>query len=171
MAKSKKGKNAEETKNKGGRPAIDRQPIYDWILEVTATTHYGIRTILQLIHLRLGHSIVSTTFYKWLDDDEVFAAQYARAKEAQADLLVEQMIEIADDDSQDTTVSQRGNIVADNEFINRSRLKVETRKWIAAKLRPKKYGEKIAVEPGSEGRVTEVVWKITYDDKAARNGG
>lgn len=74
-----------------------------------------------------------------------FPDQYARAREAQADKFAEEIIQIADDTSFDTTEGAGGALVANNEWISRSRLRVDARKWLASKMAPKKYGEKIAV--------------------------
>lgn len=79
---------------------------------------------------------------RWLRDDRDFAAQYARAREEQAENFAEEIIQIADDGSNDCYVDQDGNKVVDHDVIHRSRLRVEARKWIAAKLLPKKYGDK-----------------------------
>jgi hypothetical protein len=60
----------------------------------------------------------------WLREDRDFQEQYAHAREAQADFLAEEMIEIAD---------ATGN-------VQRDRLRIDARMWMAGKLRPKKYG-------------------------------
>ncbi|WP_315823022.1 hypothetical protein [Paraflavitalea speifideaquila] len=88
-----------------------------------------------------------STVLKWLRENrEDFSAQYARAKEEQADFMIEEMIEIADDGTNDLMTIEKGDIsyeVENKEVTNRSKLRVETRKWIASKLKPKKYGEKL----------------------------
>lgn len=83
------------------------------------------------------------TFYKWLDSDETKVQRYARACEKRADAIFEDIIEIADDSSNDTTVNAQGDFIANTEFIQRSRLRVDARKWVVSKLNPKKYGDKI----------------------------
>jgi hypothetical protein len=67
-----------------------------------------------------------TTILRWLSQDEAFRDQYARAREESADVLAQEIVEIADDVSGDA---------------NRDRLRVDARKWVAAKLKPKKYGD------------------------------
>jgi hypothetical protein len=79
-----------------------------------------------------------------VEDREGFAAHYTRAREAQMDRWAEEIVEIADDGSNDWSERQtRGGTetVVDSEHINRSRLRVDTRKWIMAKLAPKRYGD------------------------------
>jgi len=75
--------------------------------------------------------------------------EYARAKEEMAEHFAEEMLEIADDGSNDWIEREleRGNVikVADHEHIARSRLRVDTRKWLMSKLLPKRYGETLDV--------------------------
>jgi hypothetical protein len=88
--------------------------------------------------------------FTWLMRHDDFASRYARARELQADLLFDEILEIADDTSKDfveTTIGEGITVRrADHEHINRSRLRVDTRKWMAAKLAPKKYGERVTQE-------------------------
>lgn len=84
------------------------------------------------------------TVMRWLADNDAFRQQYARAREAQADLMAEDILQIADDGRNDTYQTDNGEAV-NHDVIARSRLRVDARKWLAAKLAPKKYGEKIAV--------------------------
>lgn len=79
-----------------------------------------------------------------------FRDQYARAREEQADAIFDECLQIADDATNDYmerrddegAVAYRLN----GEHVQRSRLRIDTRKWMAGKMRPKKYGEKIAVD-------------------------
>lgn len=71
-----------------------------------------------------------------------FQEQYARAKEEQADFLAEEMLEIADDKSDDLLDTEEGQS-ANPVAVQRARLRVDARKWAAAKLKPKKYGDKV----------------------------
>lgn len=70
------------------------------------------------------------TVCRWLaDDNKAFREQYERARDAQADVLADEILDISDGDSDD----------ADPQ---RDRLRVDARKWVASKLKPKKYGDK-----------------------------
>ena len=85
------------------------------------------------------------TIRRWiLEDREGFQAKYTRAKEIGVERMAEEIIEISDETSGDTIQTESGEI-PDNEWINRSRLRVDTRKWLLSKLIPKKYGDKLAV--------------------------
>lgn len=85
----------------------------------------------------------ASTVFKWLRENDEFSQQYAHAREAQADTLADEIVGISDGETNE----------ADPQ---RDRLRVDARKWVAAKLKPKKYGEKIDVTSGGE--------KIAVDD-------
>jgi hypothetical protein len=90
----------------------------------------------------------ASTVFLWLRTKPEFSQQYAKAKEESADALIEEINDIADDGSNDwmERKNAEGEIsgwVQNGEAIGRSRLRVDTRKWIASKLKPKKYGEKL----------------------------
>jgi hypothetical protein len=75
--------------------------------------------------------------------------RYAHAKEVQADNIADDMIEIADDASNDYMKVVKGEVeyeIENKEVTNRSRLRIDTRKWLLSKLVPKKYGDKIDIE-------------------------
>ena len=86
-----------------------------------------------------------TTVMRWLADEtkQEFRLHYAHAREAQADLLAAEILEIADDSSGDIIIDNDGNTRLDREFVARARLRVDARKWLASKLAPKKYGDRI----------------------------
>lgn len=90
-----------------------------------------------------------STVFRWLSQDAAFSEQYARAKEESADTLADEILEIADDATNDW-MERHGDgdagWIANGEHIQRSRLRVDARKWVAAKLKPKKYGERQTIE-------------------------
>lgn len=96
-----------------------------------------------------------SSVYLWLTRHSEFSDMYTRAREDQADTLADEIIDIADDSTRDTILKKNHDgttyEVANTEWINRSRLRVDARKWVAAKLKPKKYGERLdhnhTVEP------------------------
>lgn len=86
--------------------------------------------------------------YNWLLDSKRvnFFKQYARAKDTQAELMFDELLEIADDGSNDLMIKKFGDTeveVENKEVVNRSRLRVDTRKWYLSKVLPKKYGDKL----------------------------
>ena len=93
----------------------------------------------------LGCSDAAIT--RWaVEDPDGFGKQYARAREAQAEHMAAEILEIADDGSNDwmERETEAGRIVTvpDHEHINRSKLRVDTRKFLMAKMAPKVYGDK-----------------------------
>lgn len=86
------------------------------------------------------------TVFRWIAAHPEFRDQYARAKEESADALVEDMLSIADDGLNDTYTDEDGSERVMQDVIQRSKLRVDTRKWIASKLKPKKYGDKVQQE-------------------------
>lgn len=89
------------------------------------------------------------TVFRWLAANSEFSDQYARARESQADLLVDEMIDIADQPKigKKTKRTSDGKLEETTfDMTEHRRLQIETRKWVAARMRPKKYGDKIDVE-------------------------
>lgn len=122
------------------RPTKSNIDIQNTICDKIASSSSGLNSICK--ELKISPSSV----YKWLSEDEAFSEMYTRARETQADFLADEILEIADDNTRDTKVIQKGGQtmeVEDTEWVNRSKLKIEARKWIAAKLKPKKYGDKL----------------------------
>jgi len=85
----------------------------------------------------------SSTVFKALAADRGFAERYARAREVQADALFDEILDIADESKNDTFVDADGNISTNQEVVARSRIRIDARKWMAGKLRPKVYGDKL----------------------------
>jgi hypothetical protein len=80
------------------------------------------------------------------DEKHPFAPQYARAREIGYHAMADELLEIADDARNDWVGRETpdGTIrIVDHEHINRSRLRVDTRKWLLSKALPKIYGDKI----------------------------
>lgn len=86
----------------------------------------------------------ASTVFKWLAEQPGFSEQYARAREEQAEFYASQILEIADDERHDWQLTKKG-VITDEVAIGRARLQIDARKWLASKLAPKKYGEKVAI--------------------------
>ena len=101
---------------------------------------------------------VMSTMFKWIREHEEFSNQYAKAKTESADALVEDMLHIADNEAtQELTIDGNKVTVKDGASVAHARLRVDTRKWAASKLKPKKYGEKIQQEiTGKDGGAIEI---------------
>ncbi len=109
-----------------------------------------------------------STVMGWLFDGNhaEFSEQYAHAREMQADALFDEALEIADDAAGDWTEDGNGKRALDHEHVQRSRLRVDTRKWAAGKLAPKRYGDKIqhTGDGGGPIRVRPDLSKLTDEE-------
>ena len=101
------------------------------------------------------------TFFRWVELSEENKQQYARARAKQADALVEEIIQIADDGRNDTYIDEDGRRVVDHDHIQRSRLRVDARKWFAAKVAPRKYGDRLA-HTGPDGGPVEGTIRVEF---------
>lgn len=133
--------------NLGGRPSKYTKEIADEICERIAEGE-SLRRICLSDHLPNRKTI-----FHWLlnDTHPGFCDQYRMARDMQAENFADEMNDIADDGSNDymENVDDQGAVIGyklNGEHIQRSRLRIDTRKWIASKLKPKKYGDKIEVE-------------------------
>ena len=82
------------------------------------------------------------TVYRWLSRFPEFSNMYAKAKDQAADTLAEEIQAIADEMPMETT-DKDGNTKFDSAYIQWMRLRVDARKWVAAKLKPRKYGDRV----------------------------
>jgi hypothetical protein len=121
------------------RPTKFSEELFENICNQISTNSIGLHKICKEV------GISAVTFFEWIKEDAELSNRYARAREAQAELLADQIIQLADDKSGDTQAGEFGE-VGNAAAIQRSRLQVEARKWIAAKLKPKKYGDKVEVD-------------------------
>lgn len=103
------------------------------------------------------------SIYRWLDSNELFRNQYARARTEQAEYYASEIVEIADEHPTCTITLENGGIreSVDGAGVQRNRLRVDARKWIACKLLPKVYGEKLMHSgPDGEGPAVFVLERI-----------
>lgn len=96
-----------------------------------------------------------STLFLWLRTHEIFSEQYAKAKIESHSALFEEIMDIADDGTNDwmeRNAKDNEGYILNGEALQRSRLRVDTRKWALSKIIPKKYGDKIMTEhSGSVG--------------------
>ena len=88
--------------------------------------------------------------FAWLAQHEEFREMYRAAREAQADYIFDEILEIADDGRNDWRERQQEDggtvMVLNKEHVNRSRLRIDARKWVLARMNAKKYGERVSTE-------------------------
>lgn len=104
----------------------------------------------------------------WIRDDvDGFQDRYVRAKEVGLESLAEQIVTISDDGTNDFTETDDGAPVVNYDHIARSKLRVDSRKWLLSKLLPKKYGDRISQEiSGPDGKPIETITRT--DDEAVK---
>lgn len=128
-----------------GRPSEYKEETFNYILE----------------QIELGKSVKAiceeegmpsrVTFYRWVDSKPELLNKYVRAKEAMADSMFEELLDIADATGNDMIELSDGREVVNHEVVQRDRLRVDTRKWVLSKLNPKKYGDSSKVDLTSGG--------------------
>lgn len=84
--------------------------------------------------------------FHWIKDNDEFRRKYDIARLMMVEYWAHEIIEIADDSTGDFIINERGDRVVDHENINRSRLKVDARKWLMSKLHPERYGDRVSAD-------------------------
>lgn len=83
----------------------------------------------------------TVTIYRWLREHDEFSNNYTRARENQADKYADEIVEIAD----------KAN---DKDSAAAQKVKIDARKWVSSKLKPKKYGDKLDLDATIDGKLT-----------------
>jgi len=146
-----------EVSAKKGRPTKYTDALAKEICDKIASSSKGTKKLCA----EHSHWPYQDTLFTWLKTYSEFSEQYAQAKISQIELLVDEILEISDDTSQDQYVNEQGALIPNPPAINRARLKVDTRKWLACKLVPKVYGNKIDIE--SDTRMSEELRQLSAD--------
>ena len=146
----------------GGRPTDYTEELGS---EICAELSQGIslRTVCKAEDLPCA-----ATVFNWLRVHKEFLEQYTRAKEESADAMAEDILDISDNasnDWMDTNDDDNPGYRLNGENIQRSRLRVESRKWLMSKQKPKKYGDKTQQEvsgPNGGPIETENKWIVEF---------
>jgi hypothetical protein len=150
-------KKRPEDKVKTGRPTLYTQELADLVCERVATCTFGLSRLCEVNQDLPVKSTINLWRYKYPE----FSVQYAQAKLKQADLLAEECLDIADDGTNDwmETFGEDGetNYKLNGEHVQRSRLRIDTRKFLAAKLLPKQYGDKVDEKKTEDKSVIEML--------------
>lgn len=127
---------------KNGRPSKYTNKLADKICKMIAQGQ-SVRSICSKKDM-----ISMQTFFRWLRENDKFREQYACACEERSYMHAEEIIEIADDATNDymeqhDESDELTGYKLNGENIQRSRLRIDTRKWLMSKLNPKVYGDKL----------------------------
>lgn len=159
-AKKQSDKLARQLKDKPSRTIDYSNAIGDIICERIANGE-SLRAIC-----REEDMPAMSTVFRWLNLVAEFSDQYARAREEQADTYADELVSIADEGETKVIVGNDGTtmVAYDSTAVARNRLRVDTRKWVASKLKSKKYGDKIQQElTGPDGGA--IAFKNLDDDQ------
>ncbi len=125
-----------------------------------------------LIRISNGESLRSITkdegmptqssVYLWLLQKPDFSEQYTRAREEQADTLADEILAIADE-APSEVVDDRGVSRTDSGWVSWQKNRVDARKWVASKLKPKKYGDALKVGGDKDNPLAVTVGTEVFD--------
>lgn len=153
---------------KTGRPSDFTQEMADLICERIADGD-SLRSICDDENMPSKSAV-----FRWLAAEPLFRDQYAHARDAQAESYFDDIRDIADDGRNDWMEKKNadGESIGwqeNGEAIRRSQLRIDARKWMAGKLKPKKYGDKLDLnvagrietmpEEQLDARITELLGK------------
>ena len=145
---------ADDKPKKRGRPLTYTKEVAD---QICRDLSHG-KTLKEVC--RQENMPPESTVRLWaLDDVDGFAARYARAREIGYHTMADELLEISDNGSNDwmeRNNKENPGWEANGEHLQRSRLRVDTRKWMLAKALPKIYGDKQQVEHTGGVNITVV---------------
>lgn len=92
----------------------------------------------------IQREIPFANLYRWIEKAPERAEQYARSMETRADCLGDEIDDLANE------------AIENPEKSNAYRVAIDAKKWIASKLKPKRYGDKLAVSGDADGPPLQV---------------
>ena len=136
------------------RPCEFTQEVADAICEAIAEGR-----ALRNICCRDGMP-ASSTVGRWLAANVEFRRQYTVAREIQAEILIDEILQIADDKTGDEAAEPAEGAARETGVaVHRARLRVDTRKWLIGRLAPKRYGEKLDVDLNTSVKLGKLNWR------------
>lgn len=137
---------------RGNQPIPYNEAIADQVCDAIAASPKGLAAIIEELELSISPSLI----YKWAQQNESFRERYARARADQARVLAEEIAEIADKTQFGETITLKADgtqEIKTGDMIEHRKLRIEARKWLAAKLLPKVYGDKLQHTGADEGPI------------------
>lgn len=130
-----------------GRPTVHDPDVADQILDLVSEGK-SLRHACRIVK----DAPPESTVRRWVvDDRDGFAARFARARALGLEALADETLEIADDGTGDEWIDSDGRERVNSDVIARSKLRVDTRKWLLSKLKPDVYGDSTKVEHQGKG--------------------
>jgi len=140
VAKKKVARKRQERTWLVARKKMTREKIKVFVCDQLRDSSRGLRNLCDEINGMPDRS----TIHDWLSKDSEFSDLYARARVEQAEFMAEEILEIADDGRNDFMEDDDGfRIMGEN--IQRSKVRIDARKWLMGKLKPRKYGDRLDV--------------------------
>nr|DAK87047.1 MAG TPA: DNA-binding protein [Caudoviricetes sp.] len=131
-------KSSRKTPKKNGRPSKYTDKLADNICQMIASG-LSVRAICAKKDM-----VSMQTLFRWLRENDKFREQYVRACEERSYAQAEEIIDIADNATNDYMEKLEGDgYIFNSENVQRSRLRIDTRKWLMSKMNPKVYGDKL----------------------------
>lgn len=127
---------------KVGRPTIYNKELADEICETIATSTVGLPQLCK----ENSHWPAHQTIHQWRLKYVEFSDKYAVAKQSQIESLVDELIHLTKNHENDFYTDSDGKKCIHTPYIQRLRCHIDTVKWLACKLAPKLYGNKVKVE-------------------------
>lgn len=118
----------------------------------------------------------SSSVYRWLLDStkREFWDNYSRARGIQAEVMFDEILDIADDGTNDYMTITKGDNdynVEDREVTNRSKLRVESRKWYLSKVLPKKFGDKLDMTTNGKDLPVPLLNALSHNNSNKEDSG
>lgn len=128
------------------------------------TTSVGDKICLMLAEGRSLNAICKdedmparSSVMKWaLDLDHEFSCKYTKAREIQAECMADDIMDIADNGSNDYMEREEGEVIYNGDHIQRSRLRVDSRKWYLSRIVPR-FKDKQEVDNNISGNLSVTV--------------
>jgi hypothetical protein len=149
----------DDDKRPVGRPTNYSQELADYICRIVSTNRLGLHSIYNAKNPDGSKKFPlfpdPSTIQDWRLDYPEFSSQYGDAVKNRALYASEELMEMACDETNDYYVDDKGTERPNAVAVARSKLKIDTLKWIVAKVLPKIYGDKLHVETDN-GDATEL---------------
>lgn len=123
-----------------GRPTTYTPELAEYVCKIIATHACGLKK-LTAMYEKFPHS---STIYAWLYDHKEFSSQYFEARRSQAAVIADSMLDLTDDIP--VHEDQFGNERIDSGILGKAKLDYEIKKWHAAKMAPRIFGDRQIVE-------------------------
>lgn len=139
--------------NLGGRPTLYSEELAERICDLVSISECGLKKLCDEHDWMPCKDTINT----WRFKNDKFSALYDSAKRNQAEIMMSHIMDIADDSENDYIIDADGNKKANAELVARSRLRIDTRKFIAMKLLPRLYGDKPDTNTASESLLEKLI--------------